>query len=124
MSSYQGRASLPTRFRIVLLSVLQTAGLPFSDVLSEDEIEASIDEANASFAEGEDDVYTPAITLWAFLSQVLNAEEARSCLATVARVSVLLVQLGREPCCRNNGAYCKARAKFPEIVIERMAIQV
>jgi len=124
MSSYQGRASLPTRFRLVLLSVLQTAGLPFSDVLSEDDIEASFDEANASFAEGEDDVYTPPITVWAFLSQVLHADEARSCLAAVARVSVLLVQLGRGPCCRNNGAYCRARAKLPEKVIQRMAIQV
>ena len=59
-----------------------------SSILTAREIEASFDEANASFAEGEDDVYTPPITVWAFLSQVLHAEEARSCLAAVTRVSV------------------------------------
>ena len=39
MSLYQERRSLPQRFRLVLSSVLQTSGLPFSDVLSEEEIQ-------------------------------------------------------------------------------------
>lgn len=125
MSFYQGRRSLPQRFRLILLSVLQTAGLPFSDVLSEDEIQDAFDEQDASFAQEEDDdVYTPPITLWAFLSQVLHKAEQRSCLAAVARVSVLLVALGREPCAQNSGAYCRARAKLPEVVIERLALRV
>lgn len=124
MSFYQGRESLPRRFRLVLSSVLQTPGLPFSDVLTEEDIEEAFDEEEAWFAQEDDDIYTPPLTLWAFLSQVLHKEEQRSCLAAVSRVIVLLVALNRQPCAKNAGAYCKARAKLPEIVIQRLAIRV
>ena len=124
MSFYQGRRLLPQRFRLVLLSVMQATGLPFSDVLTEEEIEDAFDEQETQFAQEDDDVFTPPVTLWGFLSQVLHKAEQRSCLAAVSRVSVLLVALGREPCAQNNGAYCKARAKLPEIVIERLATRI
>jgi hypothetical protein len=124
MSFYHGRKYLPQRFRLVLLSVLQTNGLPFSDVLSEEEIQDAFDEQGASFALEDDEVYTPAITVWAFLSQVLHKGEQRSCLAAVSRVIVLLVALGRDPCAKNSGAYCRARAKLPEPVIERFTLDV
>ena len=83
MSFYQERRFLPTRFRLVLSSVLQTSGLPFSDVLSEEEIQAAFDEEGVAFAQEDDQVYTPPMTLWAFLHQVLHKEEQRSCLAAV-----------------------------------------
>lgn len=124
MSFYQGRRSLPRQFRLVQLSSLQKEGLPFSDVLSEDEIQDAFDQEGIWFAEEDDDVYTPSVTLWAFLSQVLHKDELRSCLAAVSRVIVLLVALGRQPCANNNGAYCKARAKLPETVIERLVTRV
>lgn len=124
MSFYHGRKLLPQRFRLVLLSVLQAAGLPFSDVLSEEEIQNAFDEEGVSFAKEHGDVYTPAVTLWAFLSQVLHKGEQRSCLAAVSRVMVLVVALGREACAKNSGGYCKARAKLPEAVIERLALEV
>ena len=124
MSFYHGRESLPHRFRLVLLSVLQASGLPFSDVLTEGEIEDAFDEQESWFAQEDDDIFTPSLTLWAFLSQVLHKDEQRSCLAAVSRVIVLLVALGREPCANNNGAFCKARAKLPETVIERLAVRV
>ncbi len=124
MSFYQGRRYLPERFRLALLSVMQTTGLPFSDVLTEAEIEGAFDAEQAWFAQEEDEIFTPPVTLWAFLSQVLHKEEQRSCLAAVSRVIVLLVALGRKPCAENNGGYCKARAKLPEVAIERLATRV
>ena len=124
MSFYQGRKLLPQRFRLVLLSAMQAPGLPFSDVLTEEEIEDAFDEQESWFAQEDGDVFTPPVTIWGFLSQVLHKGELRSCLAAVSRISVLLVALGREPCARNNGAYCKARAKLPEVVIERLATRV
>jgi len=124
MSLYQGRKSPPRRFRLVLASFLQKPGLPFADVLGEEEIQNVFDQEDVAFAEGEDDVYTPAVTLWAFLSQVLFKEEQRSCTAAVARVVVLLVALGKKPCSQNTGAYCKARAKLPEKVIRRLTLEV
>ena len=124
MSFYQGRKSLPERFRLILSSFLQAPDLPFSDVLTEREIERAFDDQECWFAQEEDDTFTPALTLWAFLSQVLHKEEQRSCLAAVSRVMVLLIALGRKPCARNNGGFCKARAKLPEVVIERLVIRV
>jgi hypothetical protein len=124
MSFYQTRRFLPQRFRLVLSSVLQASGLPFSDILTEEEISEAFEEEESWFAQEEDDVFTPPLTLWAFLSQVLHKEEQRSCLAAVSRVIVLLVALGREPCANNSGGYCKARAKLSETVLRRLATPV
>jgi putative transposase len=110
---------LPQRFRLVLTSFLQHAGLPFAEVLPEERIQAAFDEAGVDFATEENDVYTPSLTLWAFLSQVLHKQEQRSCSAAVARVVVVMVALGRK-ISDNTGAYCRARAKLPEVVLQRL----
>ena len=78
MSFYKQTRSLPKRFRLVLASFLQRPGLPFADALTEEAIHKAFDDGGASFADDEDAVYTPAITLWAFLSQVLFKDEQRS----------------------------------------------
>ena len=96
--------SLPARFRLVLNSFLQQPGLPFADVLPEGRIRAAFDEQGVAFAQEEDEIYTPQLTLWASLSQVLFQGEQRSCLAAVSRVIVLLVALGQEPPSDNTGA--------------------
>jgi hypothetical protein len=113
-----------TRFGLVLRSFLQHRGLPFAQALPEETIQQAFDDEGVSFGQGQGDVYTPALTLWAFLSQVLFKEEQRSCLAAVARVIVLLVALGKRPCSDDSGAYCRARAKLPAPIIRRLAVQV
>ena len=124
MSFYQPSRVLPRRFRLVLASFLQWPSLPFADVISEASIQTAFDDEGVSFAHDEDAVYTPAITLWAFLSQVLFKDEHRACVAAVARVVVLLVALNREPCSGNTGAYCRARAKLSETVLRRLTTDV
>ena len=116
--------SLPARFRLVLNSFLQQPGLPFADMLPEDRIQAAFDKQGVAFAQEEDEIYTPQLTLWAFLSQVLFQGEQRSCVAAVSRVIVLLVALGQEPPSDNTGAYCRARAKLPVAVIRRLTCEV
>lgn len=116
--------SLPQQFGLVLASFLQKPGLPFAGVLSEELIQAAFDEEGADFGQEDDAVYTPAITLWTFLSQVFFKEEQRSCVAAVSRLIVLLVSLGRKPCSENTGAYCRARAKLPEAAFRRIVYQV
>jgi len=113
-----------SRFGLVLRSFLQHRGLPFADVLSEATIQQHFDEEGVAFGQGEDDVYTPALTLWAFLSQVLFKGEQRSCVAAVARVIVLLLSLEQRPCADDSGAYCRARAKLPVAIIRRLVVQV
>ena len=95
MSFYQQSRSVHKRFRLILASFLQRPDLPFADVLSEQSIERAFDDEDATFAEDQDAIFTPAVTLWAFLSQVLFKDEHRSCVAAVARVAVLLVALER-----------------------------
>ena len=124
MSFYRQSRSLPERFRLVLASFLQRSGLPFADALPEEAIQKAFEDEDACFADDEDAIYTPAITLWAFLSQVLFNGAQRSCVAAVARVVVLLVALKRVPCSNNTGAYCRARAKLSETVVRRLTVEV
>src|SRR4029079_16469864 len=75
---------------------------------------------------GDDDdraVYTPPVTLWAMLSQMLFTAEQRSCVAAVVRAAAFYALLGREVCSTNTGAYCRARAKVPEAVVRRLTVQ-
>jgi len=108
---------------LILSAFQQQDGLPFSNVLNEEQIDEAFAQEDALFAQEEEDVYKPSLTLWAFLSQILHKKEQRSCAAAVARVVVLLVALGRKPCSDNTGDYCRARAKLPEKVLERLTIQ-
>jgi putative transposase len=127
MSFYHGCKTLTRRFRLVLVSFLQSDGLPFGSVLPEEEIARAFQEEGVALwadNEEEDAVYTPPVTLWAFLSQMLHKGEQRSCMAAVARVVVLLAALGHKPCSGNTGAYCRARAKVPEVVIRRLTLQM
>lgn len=98
---------LQPKFAAILRSFGSAEGLPFCDVLTEEDIQQACKEEGVSFGQGTDDVYTPAVTLWAFLTQCLSA--SKSCVAAVARVLVLRVALGLPPCAAGNGAYCKAR---------------
>ena len=111
--------TLPQRFRLVLSSFLQHGSLPFADVLDADHIQQAFMDEQTCFGEEEDAVYTPAITLWVFLSQVLHIGEQRSCVAAVARVITLLVALGKRPCAEDTGAYCRARAELSKSTLER-----
>jgi putative transposase len=124
MSFYSGSCALPRRFRLVLSSFMQQDSLPFARVLPEETIQQAFADAEADFAQDEENTYTPALTLWAFLSQVLHTKEMRSCSAAVARVIVLLVVIGKDPCSDNTGAYCRARAKLPAAIIRQLTIDV
>ena len=67
-------------------------------------------------------LYTPLLTLWTFLYQVLS--EDRSCMAAVARLlSALSLGNGSATCSAATGAYCKARERLPERVVADLARQ-
>ncbi len=119
---FYGIRSLPQRFCLLLSSLQQSDSLPFSDALTQEQIQAVCDEHEVSHED--EDVFTPSIVLWGFLSQVIHKEEARSCLAAVARIGVLLVAFGRPRCAQNSGPYCRARCKFPVAVVEQLTVDV
>jgi hypothetical protein len=103
---------------------LQAAGLPFAAVLTREDVDEAMATEGVSFGELDGSVFTPALTVWGWLSQVLHTGELRSCAAAVSRIAVLLISLECKPCSGDTGAYCRARAKVPEVVIRRLAVQV
>ncbi|WP_169976202.1 IS4 family transposase [Tautonia rosea] len=88
---------------------LQGGGLPFAEVLPEGGLSAAMAEIKAPW---NDRIYTPLVTLWTFLGQVLNADQ--SCRAAVARLIAHRVAEGLPPCSSETGAYCQARKRLPE----------
>jgi hypothetical protein len=121
MLSYQATGQRPS-FSTVLSAFACDDGLPFADVLTEEHIQQACDDHGVHFGADDDDVWTPALTLWTFLSQCLSA--GKSCVAAVARAVVLRVALGLPPCSANTGPYCKARAKLPEGLLRQLALAV
>jgi hypothetical protein len=69
-----------------------------------------------------DRIFTPLVTLWVFLSQVLSADH--SCRAAVARLIAHRVAQGLRPCSSETGAYCQARKRLPERFFSAVARRV
>jgi hypothetical protein len=109
-------------FEQALAPFLAEDGLPFANVLSAATIEQAFADEGVRFGTTVTSVFTPALTLWAFLSQVVHA--AKSCHAAVLRVATLLIALERPPCSEDTAAYCRARAKLPACVLRRLAREV
>ncbi len=57
-------------------------------------------------------IYTPAVTVWVFLSQCLSPDH--SCRDAVARLVSWRVAQGRKPCSPETGSYCIAHDALPE----------
>src|SRR5262249_6140687 len=95
-------------------------GLPFAHVLPAAAVERAFADAGVAFGATSKSVFTPALTLWAFLSQVL--EDDKSCRAAVARVRAFLMASGQAPCSLDTAAYCRARAKLPATLLARLAV--
>lgn len=93
----------------------QADGLPFADVLTASRLEQALREEEAGWREA---VFTPVLTLWAFLSQVVSPDG--SCRAAVARVLAWLVSRDEEPCTPRTDPYCKARQRLPESLLHRL----
>src|SRR5262245_16829161 len=95
---------------------LQHDGLPFADVLSAAGLDAALREIPARW---NDRIFTPLITLWAFLGQALAADQ--SCRAAVARLIAHRAARGLAPCGAETGAYCQARKRLPERFVAAVA---
>jgi Transposase DDE domain len=88
---------------------LQEGRLPFSEVLSPSCLRKALGEIQAPWKHR---IFTPLVTLWVFLGQVLGADQ--SCRAAVARLAAHRVARGLRPCSTETGAYCQARKRLPE----------
>jgi hypothetical protein len=63
-------------------------------------------------------IYTPAVTIWVFLSQVLSPDH--SCREAVTRLAAWRTKQGLKPCSSDTGAYCTARDALPEAALREL----
>ncbi len=114
------RLSNPVRLRQQLQFLrrqfLQEGDLPFTDVLSTEIVSQALTSAEVVW---KDRIYTPLITLWVFLSQVLS--EDHSCRGAVARLITHRLSRGQSRCSAETGAYCQAKKRLPEEFIADIA---
>ena len=114
------RCSNQARFRqqvrFLQRQFLQSGDLPFTDVLSADIVSQAVAAAGVVW---KDRVYTPMVTLWIFLGQVMSADH--SCRAAVARFVAHRVSRGQRACSAYTGAYCQARKRLPEEFFAQIA---
>src|SRR6478752_1641328 len=115
---HPNRASYREQVNLLRRQFLQDGDLPFTDVLTEDVIEQAL----ASVTGWLDRVFSPLVTLWVFLGQVLGADH--SCRAAVARLIAHRLAQGQRPCSAETGAYCQARKRLPEKFFSDVARKV
>jgi hypothetical protein len=105
--SNQGRFREQVRF--LKRQFLQDGSLPFGDILTDDIVSQAMTAIEGVWR---DRIYTPLVTLWVFLGQVLSADH--SCRAAVARLIAHRLSQGESACSAETGAYCQARRRLPE----------
>ena len=105
--SIHGRFREQVRF--LRRQFLQDGELPFKDVLSECAVAQALKALEVVWL---DRIYSPLVTLWIFLGQVLSQDH--SCRAAVARLIAHRISRGQRPCSAETGAYCQARKRLPE----------
>jgi hypothetical protein len=116
------RSHHPASFREQLSTLrrqfLQDGDLPFTDVLTEEVIAQAL----AAVTGWLDRIFSPLVTLWVFLAQVLSADH--SCRAAVAHLIAHRLSRGQRPCSARTGAYCQARRRLPETFFADVACAV
>jgi hypothetical protein len=90
-------------------------GLPFEELLPESAIEQVIEELKIKYRRR---LFDPIVTLWAFLSQVLDVD--KSCHNATSRVISYLVGESQEIPSTDTSAYCQARSRLPEKLLEKL----
>jgi hypothetical protein len=98
---------------------LQDGALPFGDILTHDFVGQALAAVEGVW---KDRIYTPLITLWVFLSQVLSPDH--SCRGAVARLIAHRVSRGQCPCSADTSAFCQARKRLPEKFFATVACMV
>ena len=91
-------------------------GLPFADALTVVSILEVLDEHGVKFR---DRLFSPATTIWGFLSQVLSDDH--SCRDAVSRILAHRAATGLVSCSPNTTSYCDARTRLPTAVLRTLA---
>ena len=113
---YSNQGRFQQQFRFLRRQFLQDGDLPFCNILSEQIIAQALTAIETWWL---DRIYSPLVTLWVFLGQVLSQDH--SCRAAVARLIAHRVSRKQPPCSAKTGAYCQARKRLPEKFFSEVA---
>lgn len=105
-------------FRAAVTAARRHEDLYFAALLSEQNILHALGSASSLWRGW---LYTPAVTVWVFLSQCLSADH--SCRDAVARLAAWRVAKGHAPCSAETGGYCIARSHLPEEACRQLVRQ-
>ncbi|MCC5653086.1 IS4 family transposase [Nostoc sp. XA013] len=103
------------RVQILKDKFSQSLGLPFKELLPESVIRLAISELKIKYKKR---LFDPLITLWAFLSQVLDTD--KTCNNAVSKIIAHLAGEEVEVPSTDTSAYCQARARLPEKLLEKL----
>ncbi len=106
---------MPNRVEILKQNFTNSVGLPFRELLSESSIMEALAAEKIKYRNR---LFNPVVTLWAFLSQVLDVD--KSCSNAVSRVIAWLAGAGIELPATDTGGYCKARQRLPEKLLQQL----
>lgn len=115
--AHRSKAALAGHVRLEFQRLDAQEGLAFRELLDEKRLAAALERAGVVFRER---IYTPMVTLCAFLSQVAAGKDP-SCQNAVSRVLVDRVERKQKACSSDSSSYCTARARLPEQVIAELA---
>src|SRR5262245_3717197 len=114
---HSNRGAFRDQVNLLRRQFLQDGDLPFTDVLTEEIIAQALTVITGWL----DRIFSPLVTLWVFLGQVLGADH--SCRAAVARLIAHRLARRQSPCSAETGAYCQARQRLPESFFADVARQ-
>ncbi|MEO1388433.1 MAG: IS4 family transposase [Cyanobacteria bacterium J06634_6] len=93
----------------------KSLGCPWQDILPASRLDAILEAENIRYRSR---LYTPAVTLWAMIHQVLSAD--KSLRNTLKCMSTWLTAAGETAPSPDTGAYSKARGRLPEALLQRL----
>lgn len=106
---------MPNRAEILKQQLLESIALPWQDILPESHIQDILDAEGIRYYNS---VYTPIVTFWSMISQVLDPDKRLS--QAVKRLSLGLENAGKKPPSPDTGAYSKARTRLPEVLLQQL----
>ncbi len=106
---------MPNQVKILKHKFANSIGLPFREVLPES---AFVEALAAEKVEYRDRLFNPIVTVWAFLSQVLDSD--KSLQNAVSRIIAWLAEACEAIPSTDTGGYSKARKRLPEGVFKKL----
>ena len=112
----RSRESVCRQVQKELEEIESSEGLPFRQLLDENRILAALESCGTKFRKR---IFTPVITLWAFLSQTIARKDS-SCGDAVSRVIADRVAHRKRACSTDTSSYCQARMRLPSEVVKKL----